>query len=112
MIRRPPRSTLFPYTTLFRSPTDSVLVRDGAQRFVFLDLAPDQARRWIMFPLAVANAQEKRRFGLSGDSHTSVPVGLDQRIAGLVRQLPFTRKVGRAVELGDGRGSLGGEFVI
>src|SRR2546422_6461632 len=24
MIRRPPRSTLFPYTTLFRSPQDSV----------------------------------------------------------------------------------------
>src|SRR3712207_7680279 len=28
MIRRPPRSTLFPYTTLFRS-LDAVLVRDG-----------------------------------------------------------------------------------
>src|SRR5260221_8839319 len=27
MIRRPPRSTLFPYTTLFRSPID-----DGADR--------------------------------------------------------------------------------
>src|SRR2546430_12563199 len=26
MIRRPPRSTLFPYTTLFRSVTDVVLV--------------------------------------------------------------------------------------
>src|SRR5256885_8015029 len=25
MIRRPPRSTLFPYTTLFRSPDDVVL---------------------------------------------------------------------------------------
>src|SRR2546430_5271449 len=25
MIRRPPRSTLFPYTTLFRSPTGSVV---------------------------------------------------------------------------------------
>src|SRR3712207_9246402 len=25
MIRRPPRSTLFPYTTLFRSPTDDRL---------------------------------------------------------------------------------------
>src|SRR5687768_18422458 len=24
MIRRPPRSTLFPYTTLFRSPTEAV----------------------------------------------------------------------------------------
>src|SRR5438128_8087641 len=28
MIRRPPRSTLFPYTTLFRSPTD--VTQDGA----------------------------------------------------------------------------------
>src|SRR3712207_8615400 len=27
MIRRPPRSTLFPYTTLFRSPDPSALVR-------------------------------------------------------------------------------------
>src|SRR5207249_7624672 len=26
MIRRPPRSTLFPYTTLFRSPVDDDLV--------------------------------------------------------------------------------------
>src|SRR2546426_6358809 len=25
MIRRPPRSTLFPYTTLFRSPSDQAL---------------------------------------------------------------------------------------
>src|SRR3712207_8735507 len=28
MIRRPPRSTLFPYTTLFRSPAPRVDVRD------------------------------------------------------------------------------------
>src|SRR2546422_5908489 len=27
MIRRPPRSTLFPYTTLFRSPLAPVLIR-------------------------------------------------------------------------------------
>src|SRR5688572_31120493 len=26
MIRRPPRSTLFPYTTLFRSPLDSTAI--------------------------------------------------------------------------------------
>src|SRR2546430_13477641 len=32
MIRRPPRSTLFPYTTLFRSSSE-VIVRDG--RLVF-----------------------------------------------------------------------------
>src|SRR4051794_41556788 len=33
MIRRPPRSTLFPYTTLFRSP-EVELVRPGAQPVV------------------------------------------------------------------------------
>src|SRR5690349_23248681 len=38
MIRRPPRSTLFPYTTLFRS----VRVRGGRSR-----RAPRQARRRI-----------------------------------------------------------------
>src|ERR1039458_5825214 len=27
MIRRPPRSTLFPYTTLFRSPSESIHTR-------------------------------------------------------------------------------------
>src|SRR2546425_8950357 len=30
MIRRPPRSTLFPYTTLFRSPASALIVRAGA----------------------------------------------------------------------------------
>src|SRR2546430_5388424 len=47
MIRRPPRSTLFPYTTLFRSPIDIrrsllqraelvqvVIVRDGAPELI------------------------------------------------------------------------------
>src|SRR3712207_8482854 len=31
MIRRPPRSTLFPYTTLFRSPAEPPLVRQQHQ---------------------------------------------------------------------------------
>src|SRR3712207_7644492 len=31
MIRRPPRSTLFPYTTLFRSAEDRGLLEDGVQ---------------------------------------------------------------------------------
>src|SRR3712207_8142875 len=29
MIRRPPRSTLFPYTTLFRSRNDTIYAYDG-----------------------------------------------------------------------------------
>src|SRR2546430_13080717 len=31
MIRRPPRSTLFPYTTLFRSPVSAEAVRRAAR---------------------------------------------------------------------------------
>src|SRR3989454_4770262 len=31
MIRRPPRSTLFPYTTLFRSHDGAVLFRDAGE---------------------------------------------------------------------------------
>src|SRR5258706_15161828 len=33
MIRRPPRSTLFPYTTLFRSSSVQVAIRDGAGNY-------------------------------------------------------------------------------
>src|SRR6266436_8189433 len=32
MIRRPPRSTLFPYTTLFRSPPSRAIPADGSYR--------------------------------------------------------------------------------
>src|SRR5262249_60572030 len=32
MLRRPPRSTLFPYTTLFRSPPDPVTDAEGVSR--------------------------------------------------------------------------------
>src|SRR3712207_8580053 len=35
MIRRPPRATLFPYTTLFRSRTGRVVVNGAAQNVTF-----------------------------------------------------------------------------
>src|SRR5437588_4947151 len=46
MIRRPPRSTLFPYTTLFRSqtvlPEHWVIVDDGS-----LDRTPEIVERYV-----------------------------------------------------------------
>src|SRR5258706_11027743 len=36
MIRRPPRSTLFPYTTLFRSKDEAVILARGPNRNVRL----------------------------------------------------------------------------
>src|SRR3712207_8152216 len=43
MIRRPPRSTLFPYTTLFRSPTPGGAGAGAARRPHALRLAVDPA---------------------------------------------------------------------
>src|SRR2546430_12974830 len=39
MIRRPPRSTLFPYTTLFRSVQPGLHLRERQQQLVDLGLA-------------------------------------------------------------------------
>src|SRR3712207_9021522 len=44
MVRRPPRSTLFPYTTLFRSRRMQRLVDD------LLDLARIESGRWMPEP--------------------------------------------------------------
>src|SRR2546425_12693123 len=40
MIRRPPRSTLFPYTTLFRSVERKDLLHTAAQTAVFVHVVP------------------------------------------------------------------------
>src|SRR6266550_4819539 len=55
MIRRPPRSTLFPYTTLFRSPADHDAVRAHAQR-----VAHEVADRDLALALDVRRARLER----------------------------------------------------
>src|ERR1051326_1678339 len=61
MIRRPPRSTLFPYTTLFRSPPlhDAVVEGDkeSAQRYSGHGSAMAQAYSHMIMPLA--NSRDK-----------------------------------------------------
>src|SRR2546422_10762116 len=69
MIRRPPRSTLFPYTTLFRSQLGSerpVVVQIGGERLVAahrlglaigLDRRPIDAPRPLVQPAALALPQ-------------------------------------------------------
>src|SRR2546430_5069641 len=44
MIRRPPRSTLFPYTTLFRSPHDSAQAVRLLTRLGWIDSDSDGVR--------------------------------------------------------------------
>src|SRR2546430_10470112 len=41
MIRRPPRSTLFPYTTLFRSAVSASEIFDGFEEVFFREIGPE-----------------------------------------------------------------------
>src|SRR2546425_9540513 len=77
MIRRPPRSTLFPYTTLFRSPTnatppavETTAVMNGA-RCVYAHISfivfTSNAANLPMLP-SVAGISKKRR---RSEEHTS-----------------------------------------
>src|SRR5260370_37881775 len=81
MIRRPPRSTLFPYTTLFRSPprafyvaamTDTLMVGvSGVRGIVGKDLTAEVVTRWAA------------AFGRwAGTRRSGVVVGHDSRQSG------------------------------
>src|SRR3712207_8102047 len=77
MIRRPPRSTLFPYTTLFRSPVEALdaiarrhkltLLFDAAHAFgctyggrgVEEDTAVIQSRPNLLFPLFLVKKKKQ-----------------------------------------------------
>src|SRR2546430_14524828 len=55
MIRRPPRSTLFPYTTLFRSPLDPQLAREHLLvHLAGLELLDDRELALHLFLVSVA----------------------------------------------------------
>src|SRR3712207_8047782 len=64
MIRRPPRSTLFPYTTLFRS---DLLVRPAAARARVADVRPHAAHRLVVHARRPAVDAEVQR----SEEHTS-----------------------------------------
>src|SRR5256885_8064730 len=68
MIRRPPRSTLFPYTTLFRSPETIRMSTTAFEAFlarIYVD--PDARARFKADPYA-----EARRGGLSPEECAAI----------------------------------------
>src|SRR4051812_49576405 len=58
MIRRPPRSTLFPYTTLFRSSGMALLILALLQR-IFLMSSLMLLLVWLIFKISFAVADRK-----------------------------------------------------
>src|SRR5256885_12304103 len=74
MIRRPPRSTLFPYTTLFRSPEAFTFSRNGAHRSLPAYLyvrERDGSREVVAVGLDVPASQGLVRVDLFGPGHRS-----------------------------------------
>src|SRR3712207_7076087 len=69
MIRRPPRSTLFPYTTLFRSVGDEVTLA-GAQQLATYNLTEESLKK-LMPAMQDVIVQQK---GLKGTGQDAVGV--------------------------------------
>src|SRR2546427_1680640 len=79
MIRRPPRSTLFPYTTLFRSNLGNVLARMGkideakAAYTKSAELDPaNAATAWRNFGISLYNANRDRKSTRLNSSHSQI----------------------------------------
>src|SRR5258708_38999012 len=67
MIRRPPRSTLFPYTTLFRSRNKDAtlqLMRSYLQphgRLLIVEYNTDRGNPWVPYPFSYATWETMAR---------------------------------------------------
>src|SRR5258705_7255049 len=66
MIRRPPRSTLFPYTTLFRSENDQ-----AGRLKIFVGAAPGVGKTYEMLQSAHAKLKAGADVNLRSEEHTS-----------------------------------------
>src|SRR2546427_7489153 len=93
MIRRPPRSTLFPYTTLFRSPRKAIVERSLADHGVVV-VVPD-----LDAALEVANRRAPEHVERS-EEHTSELQSQSNLVCRLLLEKKKIRKA-----LGSGRRS-------
>src|SRR5712671_7846416 len=81
MIRRPPRSTLFPYTTLFRSLHDP---RDLGDHAVYL---VD-----VLEHVTAADRSEEHTSELQSPDHLVCRLLLDKKKDGIMKLLDWTKK--------------------
>src|SRR2546425_6233830 len=93
MIRRPPRSTLFPYTTLFRSAC-----RAARQRNDWRLRRPPQRRRQTRFrPPNVSGQNRCRRF-VRSEEHTSELQSLAYLVCRLLLEKKKKKKKSRRAQ--------------
>src|SRR2546430_16938265 len=91
MIRRPPRSTLFPYTTLFRSPTETMKKVQPARSLIeFPGVTKSSIPQWRKeLGERVREVQERKaREALLEDRETGALVGEEESRTPLLELLP------------------------
>src|SRR2546429_4991750 len=90
MIRRPPRSTLFPYTTLFRSLffNDSVVI--GWVRGGFIEVAAQDPRQGVIFYVLDQTPVEKPQFMRHNDCLTCHNSSNAMNVPGMLVRSQFT----------------------
>src|SRR2546426_9308704 len=71
MIRRPPRSTLFPYTTLFRSPVASKIAFPTAGATAMIGVSPAPADGISLRSSKIASISGTSRNRGRSEEHTS-----------------------------------------
>src|SRR5256885_2452177 len=75
MIRRPPRSTLFPYTTLFRSliagPASNAVVQVGDQGVLVVDTMREQDADALLAEIRKLAGNKPIRYVVRSEEHTS-----------------------------------------
>src|SRR5687768_18196977 len=93
LLRRPPKSTLFPYTTLFRSHAAQVLARDPgneAARRVMASALPGEAPAPRARPGVVAGRSEEHTSELQSRLHLVCRLLLEKKNSGSMRSRHFS----------------------
>src|SRR5258708_19136571 len=91
MIRRPPRSTLFPYTTLFRSPLPRC--KDTGRAWGLPPRAVTSSPRpgWATVPPTPPNLDRENRMRPRSEEHTSELQSPDHLVCRLLLEKKNTR---------------------
>src|SRR4051794_41238197 len=101
MIRRPPRSTLFPYTTLFRSIQTACLIMEGAEfteNIINGVERPVKAAELFAFTLRVREQRSEERFSRNAETDLVCRLLLEKK---KTDEPPLRRKVVGCITPGD-----------